>query len=76
MQLGLKINQHKRSLLISGFDFKKKTDICDCNDVGKHARPGGDEPAGLLDGHAQAQAAPTVKVAERLITLNVNGRQA
>ncbi|WP_157488522.1 hypothetical protein [Desulfobacter postgatei] len=37
---------------------------------------GGDEPAGLLGGHAQAQAAPTVKVAERLITLNVNGRQA
>ncbi|WP_320045490.1 hypothetical protein [uncultured Desulfobacter sp.] len=36
----------------------------------------GDEPAGLLGGHAQAQAAPTVKVAERLITLNVNGRQA
>lgn len=65
--------------------------MCDCNDVGKHARPGGMNrrdfiksviavgsvtvTAGLIGGHAQAQAAPTAKVAERLMTLDVNGRQ-
>nr|WP_319493096.1 hypothetical protein [uncultured Desulfobacter sp.] len=65
--------------------------MCDCNDVGKHGRPGGMNRrdfiksvisvgsvtimAGSLGGHVQAQDAPTAKVAERLMTLNVNGRQ-
>jgi len=65
--------------------------MCDCNDVGKHARPGGMNrrefiksviavgsvtvTAGLIGGHTQVQAASPAKVAERLITLNVNGRQ-